>query len=113
YASQRQGKELIGYRNSILGTSTAKIIAHKRIAPQGPATELLLVSESGEESVLWYFYRVGAMQTNRDYVAQTWYAASSLASAPLSSIVALRTACAGDCGAARAALHEFIQAAHL
>jgi exosortase A len=113
YGLQQQGKELIGYENSLLGKNAdASIVARSTIDVRGPATELVLRARLGEEFLIWYFYRIGSLQTDRDLVAQLAYGVRSLVGAPLSRIVALRTRCEPDCDEARAILQSFVDSAN-
>lgn len=111
YEYQAQDKELIGYANSILGDGGYRIVSEANIEPHGPATELVLRTRSGRTYVLWYFYRVGSLQTTRGVVAQVWYGASSLVGRPVSSVVALRVACRDSCDSARLTLRRFLDTA--
>lgn len=113
YDSQAQKKELIGYANSVLGETEYRVVSQTSIEPRGPANELVFQTRSGQTYVLWYFYRVGSLQTHRGIVAQTWYGVSSLVGAPRSSVVAIRSACRDECDGARLALQRFLDAAHL
>lgn len=108
YARQAQGKELMGYENSVLETGT-EIASRTRIEVNGPALELNVTDSAGQQSVLWYAYRIGAMQTHRSIVAQLRYSVASLGTRPVSSIVALRSRCEPDCEAARSTLQEFVR----
>jgi EpsI family protein len=114
YATQTQGKELVGYSNSITGAGEVSVEAESNIAPQGrPAVELLVREPDGERYLLWYFYRVGTLQTANSVAAQVWYGVKSLAGAPQSRVVALRASCAADCEAARTALGSFLESSGL
>jgi EpsI family protein len=108
YASQVQGKEMAGYENSVLGPEAGQVLSRTRIEPRGPLTEILFEDVAGRQAVLWYFYRVGSLQTDRQAIAQAWYGVSSLMSIPLSRVVALRAACTSDCDSARANLQSLL-----
>jgi hypothetical protein len=63
---------------------------------------------AGEQFVLWYFYRIGSLQTDSSFAAQVAYGLRSLTGSPMSTLVALRAPCAADCDAARASLQGLI-----
>jgi len=112
YASQTQRKELIGYANSVVGAD-ADIVTSTRIEPRGPANERVVQDAEQKQFVLWYFYRIGSLQTRSTFVAQVAYGVKSLAGSPMSTLVALRAPCGGDCDAARAELQGLIRAVDL
>jgi EpsI family protein len=112
YASQAQDKELVRYDNSLIGSERASIIASSRIEPKGPATELVVETQQGEQSVLWYFYQIDSLQTARGIVAQLWYGWSSVFGSPVSRVVALRSPCLPDCDAARGELGAMMNASN-
>jgi exosortase A len=109
YASQAQRKELIGYANSLVGADVS-VVASTHIEPRGPANELLVQDAERQQFVLWYFYRIGSLQTRSDFVAQVAYGVTSLIGSPMSTVVALRAPCAADCDAARGELQSLIRA---
>lgn len=113
YEYQTQKKELVGYRNSLVGDSAMRVLSRTSIAPRGAATELVVETRAGQKYVLWYFYQVGSLQTNKDVVAQVWYGLSSLLDSPLSSVVAIRGTCRDTCESARSALQSFLDSADL
>ena len=107
YADQHQGKELVGFNNSVLGESmTVKRRASS--AGTGPWTEMETADWRGDRWLLWYAYRLDQQWYARTLPMQIQYGVRSLTSAPLSAMVAFRTPCAGeDCLAARERLREF------
>jgi exosortase/archaeosortase family protein len=107
YASQHQGKELIGFNNSMTGES---LRVRRRAASAGTDRwmEMEVVDGRGESWLLWYAYRLDQQWYDRTLPLQLQYGVRSLTSAPLSAVVAFRTSCAGeDCSAAQATLREF------
>lgn len=108
YASQTQRKELIGYANSLTGADLS-IVSSTPIEPRGPANELIVQDTAGAQFVLWYFYRIGSLQTRSDFEAQVAYGVKTLTGSPISTVVALRAPCSTDCDAARAELHAAIR----
>jgi exosortase A len=107
YASQYQGKELIGFSNSVSGES---MTVRRRASGAGLAAwmEMEATDARGEHWLLWYAYRLDQQWHDRTLPMQLQYGIRSLTSAPLSAVVALRTLCAeDDCSAARTTMREF------
>jgi exosortase A len=109
YAWQVQGKELVGYGNRLVEPESA-ILASQSLPADKRITELTVANAAGARSILWYTYRIDGLQTSSGLLAQVGYGVASLAGPPVSSVVALRSACQPDCEAARAALDDFIRA---
>lgn len=106
YAYQAQGRELVGYGNSVLSSDDAVVA----IAANDSRRVKEIVSHRAEGQYLtWYGYRVGHLGTHREIIAQTWYGLASLMGPVTSSIVALRVDCRGDCDSARSVLNEFME----
>jgi EpsI family protein len=106
YASQRQGKELVAYGNSLLGDHEGAIVSDAQVDSGGPVRELI-VEHSDGRSLIHYYYRVGDRRTTRGIAAQLWYGLDTFSGATAASVVALRADCVPDCDAARASLREF------
>jgi len=98
YVSQRQGKELIGYDNSILGSSALRILASVRRGEFG-VNELRLQGPDGRQSLVWYYYEVGPRRLTRGLGVQLAYGVGTLWSPPVSRVIALGTACGASCQA--------------
>jgi exosortase/archaeosortase family protein len=110
YASQRQGKELIGYSNSItmgLPDDLRRVVQMQ--SPHGPLARMDLGPE-GSSSVLLYYYRIGPHRMVTGIFAQICFGVASLTSAPMSSIVAVRAACDPDCDTAAADAQDWLGA---
>jgi exosortase A len=104
YADQHQGKELIGFNNSVAG-ETLRV---RRRAGADNWLEMEVTDARGDNWLLWYAYRLDERWYDRTLPLQLQYGVRSLMSAPLSAVVAFRTPCAGeDCSAARDTLREF------
>jgi exosortase len=111
YSYQRQGKEMIGFDNSLLGDSPVEITATARHELAGYSVkELELIDANGRMSVLWYRYRIGSRYFSSDLPTQLYYGLASLVSAPTSRLIALRADCSVDCEKARTALAELLRA---
>lgn len=107
YADQHQGKELVGFNNSVLGESLT-IRQRASSAGTGPWMEMEAADWRGDRWLVWYAYRLDEQWYARTLPMQVQYGVRSLTSAPLSAVVAFRTPCAGeDCSTARTTLREF------
>lgn len=111
YADQRQGKELIGYDNSVLGAAQVELTGsrHAMFGAQR-VKELELRDPQQHAWLLWYYYRIGSRRFSRDLGAQLYYGAASLAGPRPSLLIAARTQCIPDCAAARTILSDLVQA---
>lgn len=106
YADQHQGKELVAFKNSILGES---LVMRRRTssAGEGPWMSAEATDSRGDRWLIWHAYRLDADWYDRTLPMQIQYGVRSLLSAPLSAIVAVRARCEGeDCSAASASLRD-------
>jgi exosortase A len=107
YANQHQGKELVGFNNSVLGESLNER-GRAASAGAGPWTAIEAADWRGDRWLVWYAYRLDQQWYAKTLPMQIQYAVRSLTAAPLSAVVAFRTRCDGeDCSAARTILREF------
>jgi len=105
YAHQSQGAKLLGYGNSLLGDESVQVLEeHTLDAPGGPWRQMRLVNALGAESLLWVRYRIGQRTFADARASQLWYGIASFTSEPVSSLLAIRTACEPGCEAAEARL---------
>jgi EpsI family protein len=104
YSSQRQGKEIVSYDNSVVGKDAATL---SRQDLPGHTKEVVAVAPNGHQFVVRYFYQIGSLRTDNDLQEQLHYATASLHGNPLSMAVAMSARCAPDCDAARATLEAF------
>ena len=110
YDYQVQGRELVGYGNSLTGEQL-QIVGRRAVQERrSPLTELVLSSEREGHSLLWYYYAIGERRTTNTLLAQIQYGLASLGGAAPSSVVAWRAKCQNDCVEARRALAEFAAA---
>ena len=108
YKDQHQGKELMGFGNSLEGES---LQVRRRGSAEHPFLEMEATDSSGESWLLWYSYRLDERWFDRPLALQVQYGIGALMGAPMSSIVAFRTPCNGaDCTEARATLQDFTAA---
>lgn len=99
YNEQRQGKELVGFDNSILHGLTAAASARESVdLPGGPANRLR-IGEGRDETVVLYYYRIGPARIANPFIAQLRYGAATIFSNPASRIVAVRAASDASAGA--------------
>jgi len=105
YADQHQGKELVAFNNSLTGET---LMARRRgNAELGNWLEVEATDSRGDRWLLWYAYRLDADWYRQTLPMQIQYGVRSLASAPLSAVVAFRTRCESeDCSTARATLRD-------
>lgn len=108
YAFQRQGRKLLGYYNSILGTGGSTVFDQGMEADGSRRfVTLQLRDREGAKSLLWYDYKIGSRTMTSGLRAQLWYGVSSLAGPVDSRIIAFRAKCELDCAAAREQLRLF------
>lgn len=107
YTSQRQGKELVAYDNSILGAERVQVVKES-IA--GEWHELEIATAAKVHELIRYQYVIGATRTSSDLRAQLSYGLYSFVGTPLSRLIALRTDCVPDCDAARERMTALAQA---
>ena len=111
YHSQRQGKELRGYGNSVVGTGYRMIGSRDRAVII--AGETVRVSEShvraddGRDMLVWSLFAVDGRPTDMHLTDQLAYGIRSLVRAPTASVVAYAAECQASCDDARGALGAF------
>ena len=109
YAFQRQGRKLLGYSNSILGKGGFTVLDQGIQADSAQRfVNLQLRDQEGEQSLLWYAYKIGERTLTSGLRAQLWYGVTSLAGPVDSQIVAFRAKCEPDCAAAHQQLRLFV-----
>jgi Protein of unknown function (DUF3485) len=106
YRTQTQRAKLLDYDNSLLGgADPLRPVSHRIVdSPAGRWSETQVADSTGTQSIVWSRYRIGARLFVRGRLSELWYGLSALLGRPLSSLTALRTVCAPDCGAARTRL---------
>lgn len=113
YAYQRQGKELIGYGNTLINRDTESAIAQRLVEYDGSSINEIEVREpNGNDALIWFEYQIGSRRFQKPLAAQLYYGLVSLWHTPISRIVALRTACAPNCDAARRRLADLQRTLH-
>ena len=110
YSEQHQNKELVSYGNEIVTREDGRIVSDVRVPGTGRE---LVVARDGARSLVRYVFDIGGRRTDRELAAQLLYGIAAIRGATPSSIIALRTACAGeDCSDARRRLDEFAAVTH-
>jgi len=107
YLSQRQGEELIGFGNTLLGERLRR--APGSSPAPAPWTELQAVGAT-DHWVIWYAYRLDGRWYRSPLRLQLAYGFQSLSGAPAAAVIALRAPCgAEDCAAARESLKQIAE----
>ncbi len=108
YVEQRQGKELMGYGNSVV--APLREVAAASIKWQTvPIREYVAIDRAGRRSLIWAAYAVGPRRFSSGLAAQLWYGFSSLADTPRSEVLALRALCGADCEDSRPSLGNLLE----
>lgn len=110
YRSQRHGKELLASDNSLLGAAPLEVTDTRALPVLPHVNEWQVRDRVGRESLLWFYYQVGSRRFASGLAAQLYYGFVSLASAPASAVLAIRSDCAPDCAAARGAMTDLLRA---
>jgi hypothetical protein len=107
YLRQYQGKELVGYGNSVYGNGLTP--QRDRQPSRAPWAASRAIDRRGDSWLLWHAYRVDGDWQSRSLILQLNYALRSLFGSPQASVVILRARCEGqDCSGANAALENFV-----
>jgi EpsI family protein len=105
YHAQRQGKELRGYENTILGSNySPESSGVVTLNVQGAGiriTEQQVQAGDGRRLLVWSLYGVGGRPAAMNLQDQLLYGVRSMVDAPTASVVAFATDCREDCAQAR------------
>jgi EpsI family protein len=108
YRSQRQGKELRGGGNTVVGEHyrelSAETIEVRVGASALPVVERRVESRDGRQRLVWSLFAVAGEPTAMGLLDQVAYGVSSLFGPPLATVVALSAECNPDCDRAGSAL---------
>jgi len=111
YRSQRQGKELRGYDNTLAGAHYRELGSEAREMRVGsgaiPVIEHRLESLDGRKRLVLSLFTVAGEPTAMRLRDQVAYGVRSLVGPPPASVVALSAECKPDCDRARSALGAF------
>jgi len=107
YRTQRQGKELSGYDNSLVGDDQTTS-QYTQVLGSVPRSILLVRDPAQQQAVLATTYLVGESSFSDPTRAQWWYAWQALTRfrSPASRVVVLRARCMPDCEAALRLIQE-------
>jgi EpsI family protein len=110
YRVQRQGAELVSWKNSLLGEGGLE--SHggsNQTLPSGSFHETVATDRTDQRSIVWSSYEVGGRTFVRPLFSQVWYGVRSILGEPASGLVALRAECAPTCESARDTLTKFVE----
>jgi len=113
YHVQRQGNELINELNRLCGAPGWKPVyssARTRQVAGRQVAEFLYRHESGEERLVWYWYRIAGMETTHGSIAKLYELFGLLSGRPAAMVVVVSTDTGEDTGEARAVLDDFVVA---
>jgi EpsI family protein len=108
YLSQQQGKELIGYQQSIHGPGADVVAARVREFAGMRLNELQTGSRAGPDRLIWFAYAIGDISVRSDLAAQLAYSLKTFGQPGAASVYAISADCVPDCGAARELLANFL-----
>jgi len=108
YRSQRQGKELLGHRNSILGAQYhSKETRRREVVVEGgvvPIFEQIAEGMDNGELLVWSLFAVDGKPDSMGLPSQLAYGIRSVLRSPTASVIAIAAECRPDCESARNAL---------
>jgi EpsI family protein len=111
YRSQRQGKELRGFGNTVAGVRYRELAANSIEARTAVGmialVERRIDSQDGRQRLVWSLYTVAGEPNEMRLLDQVAYGVRSLFDAAPASVVALSAECNPDCEHARVALGTF------
>jgi EpsI family protein len=108
YYSQRQGKELLGHGNTVVGERHRTQASKERAVIVSGETvrvsEQLVQSMDGSELLIWSLYTVDGRPNSMHLSDQLVYGLRSLVRAPSAGVIAFAAPCRPSCDTARDAL---------
>jgi EpsI family protein len=111
YYIQRQGRELIGHDNSVMGDQrSARRVAMRRVAAGGREVEVsewLAAGNGAADLLVWSVYALDGYPDRMGLVSRLLYGLESLRRFPTASVVAMASECVPDCDTARRTLESF------
>ena len=108
YRTQRQGAELVGETSSLTGEGLQPRTEQVVASAAGPFSEAEVTDRAGAHSLIWWRYQVAGRNLVGPFTQQLWYGMNALVWQPPAGLIAMRTACHGDCSSAHGALEEFV-----
>ena len=110
YREQRQGAELVGETSSLAGDELQPLDERVVSSAGGTFRETEAADRTGARSLIWWRYEVAGRNLVEPFAEQLWYGINAIVWKPPAGLIALRTACAGDCEHARRTLRDFVAA---
>lgn len=107
YTIQRQGAELVGFDNSLLGSMQTEGATQVVRLPFGRFQEVETTDSRGSRSLVWYAYDIAGQTFANPLLSQFWYGATSILTERASALFAFRAKCAVGCDSARDTLTRF------
>jgi exosortase A len=111
YHSQRQGKELIGHSNSVMGErQQGQSLGSRRVSAGTANVEVSETMATGWDShgiLVWSVYALDGHPDRMGLMSRLEYGLKSLLKSPTASVVAIAAGCEMDCESARATLESF------
>jgi len=108
YHSQRQGKEVRGYSNSVLGTNYQPMALRNREVKVErnvvPVVEQVAVGMNDRDVLIWSLYTMDGKPDDMGFSSQIAYGVRSLLRYPTAGVLAMAAECRPDCDHARQAL---------
>ncbi|HTC15667.1 MAG TPA: EpsI family protein [Steroidobacteraceae bacterium] len=108
YRTQRRGAQLVGQASSLIGDNLEVQGEQVVSSAGGSFLETEVVDQTRARSLIWSRYQVGEHELLAPRLQQLWYGVNALVWSPPSRLLALRTACNGDCDDARRVLRAFV-----
>jgi EpsI family protein len=111
YPVQSQGRELISDLNSIADPSEWQLqYSHGRVIEHGERSllEQRMTSATGEQRLVWYWYRVAGVSASGRYVAKLLQIYGLLVGQPEAALLAVATDIKGDEQESRQLLYDFV-----
>jgi EpsI family protein len=113
YPVQRQGSELISDLNSISGgKSWTEQYPHGRPASAAglDVLEQQLLSDSGSQRLVWYWYRIAGQDTSSSYMAKVLQLLGFVTGEPQAAVLAVAADAGTDAGQTRRVMGGFLAA---
>jgi EpsI family protein len=110
YRAQRQGRELVNYANSLVGTGFAEV--GTSVARDGSQRfiETMAADSAGRHWLVWSEYETAGRTFASALPFQLWYGLNAVTGAPGARLFGYRVACDQSCDAARTVLADFTRA---
>ncbi|HEV7609499.1 MAG TPA: EpsI family protein [Steroidobacteraceae bacterium] len=111
YDSQRQGKELVGFDNSLLAGLPGEMVERRKVSDARGSISWVRVARSDTAShLVAYYYDVAGSRRANAFAEQITYGIATLTGPVLSRIVAVEAECSSDCAQASASAIELLRA---